>query len=153
MKKKILLFILIIVVLTGCSNKEVTKEKEVYNSYISILDNINESSEKYPFNIEVRFDKLTEKIVRYQIIIDNVKENIYNIEAVAVHNIKTDDIFPSIGIFDEKENLEVGKKPSGIILVGYIDTEKEINDLNCKIKVLVKYEQDNNKKEVYYVTK
>ena len=153
MKKKILLFILIIVVLTGCSNKELTKEKEVYNSYISILDNINESSEKYPFNIEVRFDKLTEKIVRYQIIIDNVKENIYNIEAVAVHNIKTDDIFPSIGIFDEKENLEVGKKPSGIILVGYIDTEKEINDLNCKIKVLVKYEQDNNKKEVYYVTK
>ena len=153
MKKRILLFILLIIVLTGCSNKELTKEKEIYNSYISLLDKVNESSNEYPFDIEVSLDKLTDKIVRYQVIIDNVKENIYNIEAVAVHNIETDDIFPSIGIFDDKENLEVGKKPPGIILVGYIDTDKEIEDLNCKIKVLVKYEQDNNKKEVYYVTK
>ena len=118
------------------------------------LKKIDKSSEDIPFDISLEFDRLTDKEVRYQVIIDNVKEDITDVEAVMYHDLKTDDIFPSIGIFDEKQNLKVGQKPAGIILVGYIDYTGDINELKCNIKVLVKYKDSNNKnKKVYYVTK
>ena len=73
---------------------------------------------------------------------------------IAVHNKKTDDIFPSIGIFDEKENLLKDKPPKGLILVGYIDYNKDIEDFSCKIKLFIKYKtKDKKEKTVYYVTK
>ena len=69
------------------------------------------------------------------------------------HNKKTKDVYPSIGIFDDKEKLEVGKKPSGIILVGYIKFDGDISDFKCEIKVLIKYKnKENENKKVYYVT-
>lgn len=154
MKKKIVLLFLLIILLCGCSNEELTNEKKIYNKYISELEKINSTTESYPFDIEVNFIKITDKILQYQVIIDNVKENIYDIEALAIHDVKTEDIFPSIGIFDDKEDLEVGKKPLGIALAGYIDYEGNYEDFNCELKLIIKY-KDKDKKEntVYYLTK
>ena len=149
--KKIILTILIIFI-CGCTNKEIKINTSIYYSYINELKSVNESSE-LPFDVDVIYDKLDSNTVMYQVIIDNTKIDLYDIEAIAVHNKETEDIFPSIGIFDEKENIEVGKKPSGIILVGYINYDGEIEDFECEIKLLVKYKFDNNSYKVYFVTK
>ena len=154
MKKLITILLISIILLTGCTDKKVVKEKEKYIKYIQELKSINKTTKDVPFDVEVKFDKLTNDEVRYQIIIDNVKEDLYNIEAIVIHNKQTNDIFPSIGIFDDKENLLKDKKPSGIILVGYIDYQKDIEDFKCKLKLLVKYKtKDKKAHKVYYVTK
>lgn len=152
--KKVILLLISILVLTGCTSNDLSKEKEIYLKYIKDLRTINKSTKDIPFDIEVKYDKLTNDEVRYQVIIDNVKENIYDIEAITIHNKETDDVFPSIGIFDEKQNLEKNKKPSGVILVGYINYQGDVKDFKCNIKLLVKYKTNNEKKhKVYYVTK
>ena len=154
MKKTILLFLIIMLLFTGCTSSKVNEEKELYLSYIKELKKVDNSSSSIPFDIETKFDKIIDSEVRYQVIIDNVKEDIYDIEALAVHNKETNDIFPSIGIFDEKETLLKDKKPSGVILVGYIDYDGKIDDFKCKTKILVKYKtKDKKEHKVYYVTK
>ena len=154
MKKILLVLFISIFLLTGCTDQKLVKEKEKYISYIQELKKVNKSSSKIPFQIETKFDKLTNNEVRYQVIIDEVDEDIYDIEAIVIHNKQTNDIFPSIGIFDEKQDLLKDKKPSGVILVGYIDYQKDIKDFNCKIKTLIKYKTSDKKtNKIYYVTK
>ena len=149
--KKILIALLLILCFCGCNNTSL--EKEEYLNSIEELKNIKESSIEYPFNIEIKYDKITSKEIRYQVILDNVKEDINDISIIAYHNKKTDDIYPSIGIFDEKENLLLDKKPTGLILVGYIKYDKELEDFHINMKVLVKYKIKDKEYKVYYVSK
>lgn len=152
--KKVLVLLISIIVLTGCTSNDLSKDKAAYLKYIKDLREVKNTTSNIPFEIEVKYDKITNHEVRYQVIIDNVKEDIFNIEALAVHNKETDDIFPSIGIFDEKQDLLKDKKPSGVILVGYINYQGEIKDFKCKIKLLVKYKTNDKKNhKIYYVTK
>ena len=148
--KKILIILLLIFFICGCSN--VSKEKQEYLNYIDELKSIKTSSEEYPFNIEVKYDKITSKEVRYQVILDEVKEDITDITMIAYHNKKTEDVYPSIGIFDEKESLLKDKKPSGLILVGYIDYKGEIEDFNITTKVLIKYNIKNKEYKIFYIS-
>lgn len=149
--KKILIILLLIFFLCGCT--KVSKEKEEYLNYIAELKKVNESSREYPFEIEVKYDKIIDQEVRYQVIIDSVKEDITDITMIAYHNKRTSDIYPSIGIFDEKESLLKDKKPSGLILVGYIPYKGDLKDFNITMKVLVKYKIKNKEYKIHYVTK
>ena len=146
--KKILI-ILLLILLCGCSSSE----KNIYLDYINELKEVKTSSKTYPFNIEVKYDKIIDREVRYQVILDNVKEDITDIEMICYHDKKTSDIYPSIGIFDDKESLYKDKKPSGLILVGYIPYKKDIDNFHITMKVLVKYKIDNNEYKIHYVTK
>ena len=173
MKKKIFIVCLLTLSLfiTGCSEekkenntkkeeekvlkkdtKKEEKEKEKYLNYVKKLKKVTESSEDLPFTIEVLYDKI-ENEVRYQVIIDNPKEEIKNITALAIHNMQTDDVFPSVGIFDDKVNLVPGEKPSGVILVGYIPYEGKLKDLEIEMKVLVSYKINDEEHTSYYLTK
>ena len=154
MKRILIVFLVLILFLTGCTTNDISKEKDTYLTYIKELRNINKSTKEVPFNIEVRFDKITDDEIRYQVVIDEVKEDITDVEAIAIHDKQTDDVFPSIGIFDKKQRLKVGKKPSGIILVGYIDYLGKVEKFKCNLKILIKYNTNDRKSHtVYYVTK
>jgi hypothetical protein len=149
--KKNLIVLLLIFFICGCANTSI--EKKEYLSYIEELKTINSSSKDYPFSIEVKYDKITKKEIRYQVIIDEVKEDITDITIIAYHNKDTKDIYPSMGIFDEKESLLKDKKPSGLILVGYIPYKGDIDDFKITMKVLVKYKINNKEYKIHYVTK
>lgn len=164
MKKILVLFLLFISIfmVVGCIKEEPKKdkekkinvetEKETYLKYVKELKKVTESSEDTPFTVEVLYDKIKEE-VRYQVIIDSPTEDITDISALAIHNKQTDDVFPSVGIFDNKVDLKKEEKPSGVILVGYIPYEGEIDDFECEIKLLVSYKINDEVKKVYYVTK
>lgn len=154
MKRILIVFLVLILFLTGCTTNDISKEKDTYLTYIKELRKINKSTKDIPFNIEVRFDKITDSEIRYQVVIDEVKEDITDVEAITIHDKQTDDVFPSIGIFDKKQKLEVNKKPSGIILVGYIDYQGKVEKFKCNLKLLIKYNTNDKKSHtVYYVTK
>ena len=153
MKKIFIVLCLSILLLTGC-DKDYSNAKDIYLKYIKELKTVKETSDILPFDIEVKYDKLTNNEIRYQVIIDNVKEDLFDVEMISIHNKETNDVFPSIGIFDKKEDLKVNKKPSGLILVGYIDYDKKIEDFKCNMKVMIKYKTSDKKiHKVYYVTK
>ena len=149
--KKILIILLLIFFICGCTN--ISNEKKEYLNYIDELKEVNNSSKKYPFNIEVKYDRITKKEIRYQVILDEVKEDITDITMIAYHDKETSDIYPSIGIFDEKESLLKDKKPSGLILVGYIPYKGDITNLDITMKVLVKYKIKNKEYKIHSVTK
>lgn len=149
--RKMLTLLLIMIILTGCAKHN--NEKKLYTKSINELKEVKKSSNKYPFNLEVVLDKLTDKEVRYQVILDNIEKNLDEVSMIAIHDKKTSDVYPSIGIFDDTENLKVNKKPSGIILVGYIRYNGDIKDIDATFKVLVKYKIKGKEYKVHYVTK
>ena len=170
MKNKIIVVCLIICsifVFIGCEDKKEDKkeekvvkktttkdekEKEKYLKYVKKLKSITKSDEDLPFTVEVLYEKI-ESEVRYQVIIDNPTKEIKDIVAIATHNKQTDDVFPSVGIFDDKVNLIPDQKPSGVILVGYIPYTGKIDDLEVEMKVLITYKIDDEEHTSYYVTK
>ena len=121
MKKYLIVLFSFILLVCGCSKEEVNVETETYNNYLNEIKKVKKSSDNIPFDVTFDYEKFNDKELRYKVIIDNVKEDIHDIEALAYHDKETSDIYPSIGIFDEKEKLEVGKKPSGIILSEHPD--------------------------------
>ena len=164
MKKKvfILLFaVLSLFIITACvnDNKVKTKkktnietEKDKYIKYVKELKKVKKSSEELPFTVEILYEQKDEE-VEYQVIIDNPTKEIKEISAIAVHNKQTDDVFPSVGIFDNEVDLIPNETPSGVILVGYIPYDGEMEDFDIEIKVLIDYNIDDKEFKSYYVTK
>lgn len=154
-------FISFVLIIVGCSDKETTgdsaknveKNKNTYIKYVQKLKKVDQSSSDIPFDINVTYDKLDDKEVRYQVVIDNPTKDIKNIKAVAVHNKQTDDVFPSIGIFDETLDLTLESESKGIILVGYIPYEGDLEKFKCEMKVIISYEIEEKEYTSYYVTK
>jgi hypothetical protein len=150
MSKKVCLLFLIVFsfFLWGCTNNS----NFVYDSYIDKLSTINESSTNLPFKVNITVEKLTDDDLIYQVIIDNPDELLYNVKAMIVHDVKVNDIFPSIGIIDEPINLANTSKEGfskGIILTGYLPYQEEYN---IKFKVLIEYTLNNQTFTKYYVT-
>lgn len=158
--KKVLV-ILLVFIFAGCTlfskdevkESKIEEEKNAYIKYVKEVKKIEKSSEDLPFNIEVKYDKLSDDEVRYQVVIDKPKGEIHNIKAVAVHNKQTDDVFPSTGIFEEPMDLIPNEKPEGIILVGYIPSAKPLDSFECEIKLIIEYTYENKTQISYYVTK
>jgi len=153
MKRSVLL-VLFCFMLIGCNENNITKEKEEYLVFKEELLKQTEftNQEDIKFDIKVSVDRITDEEISYRAIIDNPKENINNMKAIVVHDYLTNDIFPSIGIFDDGIDLLVGNEEiKGVNLAGYIQTTKDINELNLNIKVYVEYNNDEGDLvKVYY---
>ena len=128
--KKILLVLCILLV--GCS------KPTIYDTYVKNLKENNNISTDIPFDIEFYIDNVNENRIIYQVIIDNPQIETDNVTALVIHDGKTNDIFPSVGIVDEPIDLNIDK---GIILLGYID---QISDINFKVLI-----ETNNQQYIY----
>ena len=153
MKKFLIISITLIFCLTGCN--KITKIDQEKDDYLAIkqdlLNNNNFIQEdELPFDLNIYVNRVNEEEISYRAIIDNEKENMHNVKAILVHNYFTDDIFPSIGIFDDGVDLLTNSdEVKGISLVGYISSTKDIN--NLEYRVYIEYKDDNDKiKKIYY---
>lgn len=155
MKKSLVLLIVLLLFVTGCGNKDEESKNEYLTIKSDLLDSTKfEKSDNVNCDITVSIDRINDEEISYKVIIDNPKENMNNIKAMVVHNYYTEDIFPSIGLFDDDESLIVGNEEvRGIELVGYIDTTKDIDELNLELKIWIQYIDDNGEvKDIYYKT-
>lgn len=155
MKKILIISITLILFLTGCNtNTNIDKEKEDYLAIKQELLNSNNFTDEdnLPFDLNVYVNRVNEEELSYRAIIDNEKENMYDIKAILIHNYYTDNVFPSIGIFDDGVDLLVGNNDvKGISLVGYISSNKNIE--NLEYRVYIEYKDDNDKlNKIYYKT-
>ena len=110
------------------------------------------SSESINFDILVNVDRIDEENISYKMLQSNPKENMHDIKAILIHNYYTEDVFPSIGLFDKLRSMYKDSNDS-INLEGVIKTDKSIDNLDLVLKLYVKYLDDyGNEKSVYYKT-
>ena len=133
------LFVLIpLLFLVGCSN-ELEVEKYDYLTYKSELQEKEEFKSEEELDFNTYFDIIREndeKIV-YSIVIDSPKIDMYSVKALLIHDYMAEDIFPSVGIFDEPVIL-LCDSDEKIVLKGEIYSEKELTD--TKFKLYLEYE-------------
>lgn len=146
--KKILLIIPILLLLFGCSNK-VEDNKFAYIEYKNNLEKQEEFMDNagLDFNTFFNIDRDGDT-VNYSLTINNPKINMHNVKALLIHNYNNNDIYPSIGIFDEpKELLESSN--DNIKLEGSILSSDDLSDINFKL--YLEYTNDEEvKEEIYY---
>ncbi len=146
--KKILLIIPILLLLFGCSNK-VEDNKFAYIEYKNNLEKQEEfmDNDGLGFNTFFNIDRDGDT-VNYSLTINNPKINMHNVKALLIHNYNNNDIYPSIGIFDEpKELLESSN--DNIKLEGSILSSDDLSDINFKL--YLEYTNDEEvKEEIYY---
>ena len=144
--KKIFIVTFISLLLVGCNSNENSFSKNDYLFYKEDLLNCNKynSLEELNFDLNISVDRINEEEISYRAIIDNPRVNMYNVKSLVVHNYLTDEVFPSIGIFDDTIDLVVGSEDvKGISLVGYIKTDKNIENLDLMVSVYVEYTNDS----------
>lgn len=157
MLKRILL-VMLVFILMGCSVS--TEEEEDKSEYLTIKSNLLEVKdedyildEDLPLDIVVEIDRMDEEEVDYRVIFSNPKEDMYDIEAMVVHNYYNEDLFPTLGLFDEKKELLVNEEDSIIELEDNIETNKNLSSIYLELKIYFRYkDKDGKKKEIYYKT-
>ena len=149
--RKICCLILILFLFTGCENQE-EQEKNDYIAYKNNLLSTKEYSKDLPLDIIIDIEREDEQTIAYKVTLTNPKENMHKIKAMVVNNYSNEAVFPTIGLFDDKEELRPGNKDlNELELTGTIESTKNISSLKLNLKVWIEYQNDNGeKKEVYY---
>ena len=156
MKKIIILLLFSLSFITGCETKEEITKKEYIAMKNDAFNETNYKKEELPFDIVTTINRVDEEEVNYQTKINNPKENMHNIKVLLVHNYYSEDIFPTIGVFDEPKELLLNNyndNNNEIILQDTIKTTTNLSKLNLELKMLIEYTNDlGEKKDIYYKT-
>jgi len=153
--KKIYCLLVVLFMITGC-NKETT-DQEDKSDYLAWKSNLVEKenfseTEELNCDITVSVDRIDEEMISYTTVVSNPKEDMKSVKMMVVHNYFTEDIFPTIGVFDKGKDLLIDSD-NNITLVGYIDTTKDIQKLDLELRIWIEYiDKDGNKKDIYYKT-
>lgn len=149
MKKLAVLTLLLLIIISGCTNK-VEEEKNAYLSYKSDLEEKEEftDNDKLDFNIYFDINRVSDEMLAYSLIINDINVDMYKVKALLIHDFFTDDVFPSVGIFEEPLTLHKNTADK-VELKGVINTDKD--NLDIKFKLYLEYEDENqNKNTIYY---
>lgn len=151
MMKKIYLLFIALFFITGCENKEEERKSE----YIAVKSNLlsaTDYEEDLPLEIIVSLDRVEEEKINYKVVFQNPEENMHHIKAMIVHNYHNEDVFPSVGVFDEVQELLVeGEESKSLELHGTFESAKNMNQLDLQLKIWIEYQDDNGKiKNIYY---
>jgi len=61
-----------------------------------------------------------------------------DIEAILIHDKETDNVFPSLGIFEDKITLKNESKELGIKLTGYVENGDNMNFKDIPLEISYK---------------
>lgn len=105
--KKILLVIMSLLILTGCSNenKEVEIDDKYYKQYQKYEEKLNEAkdfeTEITDFSIRLVVNETDQNEYRYDVIIDSPNVNMYYLQAIAKVENDENNSLPTLGVLEE----------------------------------------------------
>ena len=140
--KKILIIIVCFIV-CGCNK---VNNKDIYDEYVSKL---RESEEVSCPLIDVSFNvtEISSDYINYYVLINRNDSVMNDIRAILIHDKETSNLFPSIGIYDDKVSLSKKSDKLGVKLSGYLEVNESTN-----FKLYLEYLDDNSvKQECVYV--
>lgn len=145
--KKIIL-ILILILLSGCTNK-VEENRFAYLDYKrELLKQEEFNEEEINFKTFFNITREDEETVNYNITIDNPNQNMYEVKALLIHDYYEEEVYPQVGILDDPVKLLKDSKDK-IILSGTIKTIEDIKDVKFKLYLEYK-DEENNLNKIYY---
>ena len=110
------------------------------------------NSDELPLDIMFDVDRIDEENVKLKIIFSNPSENMREIRAMAIHNYYEEELFPTIGVFDEKKELLLDSD-NELVLKSNIKTTKNVSKLDLQFNVWFEYKNDSGElKEIFYKT-
>lgn len=108
--KKIIVYLLMILLMTGCSNSSSVYNTKLqrYNAYYTtILNNDAFQAGSDHFDISSVISKLSETQYRYDVYVDGPRIAMYDVQIMVIENNQTLEIsksmMPTVGIFDDIE--------------------------------------------------
>ena len=151
--KRIFLIMTLVIIITGCNNKEEKDKNEYLDMKSKLLEHTKFLSEDdLTLDIVINVDRETVEKINYEVVLSKPKENMKDIKAIVVHNYYTENKFITIGIFDKTKDL-LKDSDEKIVLKDTIDTTDDIKELELELKFMIKYTNDNGeKKTIYYKT-
>ena len=138
MKKYLLLFCCFgsLLLLTGCENQQ---NKEYYQA-VEELQSVSTFDTEKDFQLELSVVPFTDRELQYQLILDEPNVLMQDIQLLVIHDQETDDIFPSLGILDEKVTLDPEHMTTkGIILTGYLPNPGDMSLFYAEFRVMLSY--------------
>ena len=138
------MLLIIIMLSTGCQDKKINKE---YEEFIKELKLVDSTSENLPLNITINVSEFSENLLSYTALIDKTSTDMIDIKALLIPNKKTDNSFPSIGIYDNPVTLTSESDEKGIKLVGYVGKYSDID-----FKLIITFTNQNKIREKYFYT-
>lgn len=152
--KKICILLMVSLLLSGCENKEETKKNEYLAMKGATFNEKNFTKEELPVDIVTTIERINDETINYKTAITNPKENMHDVKVMLVHNYQNEDVYPTIGVFDEPRELLIDNNElSELTLTDTINTTKNISKLGLELKLLIEYTDDlGEKKDIYYKT-
>ena len=149
--KKLVVFMIPILLLTACSSNEEDKIAYLENKNNLEKQEVFCEGDKLDFNVYFNISKDGEEITNYSVIINEPKINMHNVKALLIYDYMIDEAYPSVGIMDEPVDLLVDSDDK-IELKGKIQTSLDIS--NIRYKLYIEYTDDNGKdNKIYYDVK
>ena len=100
---------MIFFLLVGCQAQTKDEDKQ-FSEYKKIKTNLIQQThfdDEFPFSIQVVYNELDDGY-RYDVVINQVQEDIYDLNVVAYTDESDEQMCPTIGLFDEEQyNLKV----------------------------------------------
>lgn len=154
MKKIYILLLMSLMLLSGCENQEENTKNEYLAMKNETFKEANYKEQSLPVDIVTTIGRIDEEKINYKVAISNPKENMHDIKVLLVHNYYTENVYPSIGVFDKTRELLIDNtEDNSIILEDTIQTTTNISRLGLELKVLIEYTDDlGERKDVYYKT-
>lgn len=155
MNMKRIIFVIICILLAGCSNDNPVdnKSNKLYEQYKLYEQTLNKSKNYQDgsdeFSIKLIINKMNDDMYRYDVVIDSPKINMYHLQAIAKVEQDESESLPNLGILeDEVFSLvpNVIDKDKGIykgVNLSGITEKKEFNIL----VYLTFYSDENSKKK------
>lgn len=100
--KKIIILVLLVFILSGCQHQSSTVDKqfELYDRIKLQLEENRTFDDEYKFHIRMVTQHINDSY-RYDIIIDQPQETMYDVIALAYANENNQTMCPNVGIFDD----------------------------------------------------
>ena len=142
--KYIVSFIILCILLTGCSKEAVSKEMQQYQNILNQLKTESIKNKELPCHLEVSLEESNSGELMYTVTLDEPKEEMYQVQAVFISLKEKENSYPSVGIFDDKLNMipnQVNHKKNiviGIVLVGYLNTSKTPKEYHDTFRLYLK---------------
>lgn len=154
MLKKGLIVLLLVFLLAGCKGQDNKVENEKYNAYLSyyqsILDYDSKQTSSSNFDISLVVNKVDDGRYRYDVIINNPKVGMFDIEALMIveditSSINTTEMMPSLGIFeDDSVSMIPGQVDKTMGFVEGIDLSVLSENPTIHVGVMVSFNDKNN---------
>ena len=137
--------------LCGCENKEANKEQYINYKKQLFSSNMFTNDENLPLKININLKK-EKSFINYNIILSAAQEDLNEMQVLVVHNQITNEVYPSLGIFNEKGTLRSNDN-SKLELNGSFESNQDIEEVVVNFKFVIKYtDNEGIKKIIYYKT-